>query len=624
MSDPSRAPSRAESRSPSSSSRKRRTPRAWSSVRLWLLVGVSLALLLPMLLWWRSGVSARPSPAMMLSVWLAQWMAVMGVLGLIWQHRVRSMFNRLLARVQWLVSESGSMSGAPRAKWRWRYSTLDLLEHRLRQAQARAIKLGRELDARHVDLHRMAMYDGLTGLPNRRLFRDLMHRALSQARRDGRSMALMFIDLDFFKEVNDRFGHAAGDELLRCMAQRLSQTVRGADLVGRVGGDEFLALLPDTADAEAIAQTALRMIRSIELPVPLSEGTCQAQVSASIGVARYPADGTDFELLLKHADHAMYRAKALGRGRFVLFHSDEATLPPGELMTPPQAAFELAQALERDELQLCYQPVIDTASGYAAGAEALVRWHHPELGVMTPARFIRRAEESGQLHALEQRTLELACAQLAQWKQMSQRPGRLSINVAVAEFRHPTWAQNLARAMQRHGIDAGELAIELTESALLHDSDELQERLQALQRMGVALIIDDFGSGAMPVRRLAELRPTLVKLDAGIVQRLPQDGAARSVVQAVVGMTRALGVVLVAEGVETAAQRDLLIELGCALQQGYLFGWPQPALPEPAWALPRADVLALPQRGANDSRLGELPASDIDRLPDGMQPPRRA
>ncbi|MBQ0943258.1 EAL domain-containing protein [Ideonella sp. 4Y16] len=579
------------------------------SLRLLLMVALVAALLLPVVV--LSWLAPRPAASLELLPVLAwQVGAVLLVLTAVWMLGVLRPLMRLRAAAIGLADMRGEGVQVCRPGWRPLGSELDQITRLLQQAQGRMAGLLGELEERHREMHRMAMYDALTGLPNRRMLREMFDRAAAQARRQNRPMAVLFIDLDHFKEVNDRHGHPAGDELLQTIARRLQDTLRRADLIGRLAGDEFVALLQDASDPQHLAHTTLRVIHAVEQPVPLDGGRIQGEVSASVGVARFPADGDDFDQLLDHADQAMYQAKMLGRGRFALF---QPQLSPGE--RPIGADGEMLRAFDDDELQLFFQPVIDTETGQAVGAEALIRWQHPSEGLLPPSRIIHRAEETGALHRLELRTLDQACAQLAAWKRMGLKPGKVSINVSAPEFRHAAWAEELGQALTRHGIHRGELAVELTEGTLMGDAEDTAQRLRALRSLGVPLVIDDFGSGPISLARLGELQPAMVKLDAGFVQRLPQDVAARALVSGIVGLARSLGITVIAEGVETEAQRDMLADLGCPLQQGYLFARPQPALPEPAWPLPHAepDLEPWPLEGANDAMLSPLDALQPNR-----------
>lgn len=504
---------------------------------------------------------------------------VLGALVLLW------VLNwRLLRPIDRLKRQASAMAqpdarAAPRVDW-LRQDELGMLGQHLNLAHDRLDSLLAELESSNAELRRMAMVDQLTGLPNRRLFRELFDHALAVAKRSQQPMALMFIDLDRFKHINDTLGHPAGDELLRTLGQRLRQVMRGSDIVGRLSGDEFIALLPDVSGPEAIAHTALRVIHAIEGPVPLAgKAAVQMQVSASVGVALFPADGGSFDELLRHADQAMYRAKAAGRGRYVLFR--EAQRPD----TPkPGSDAELVMALTRHELLLHYQPVIDTHTGHAVGAEALLRWQHPSQGLLPPARFFHRAEECGQIHALEQLALRSACEQLAQWKAAGMQTGSMAVNLSASEFRHEQLPHLLARVMHDHHVGAGELELELSSHSLMSDPEFTLTRVEELRAMGVALVLEDVGSSMLSLSRLGQLHPARIKIDSTLVSRLPEDREACTTVNAIVQLARSLGVGVAASGVETEAQRDALAQAGCHWQQGFFFARPAPASNEPHWA----------------------------------------
>lgn len=503
----------------------------------------------------------------MLLLWAAlQWRLMRPL------RSLKSLASRLGA-----PSELAAMSSRPSGS-----DELSDLDRHLGLAEDRIHELVGQLEASNAELRRMAMYDQLTGLPNRRLFRELFEHALAVARRGRQPMALMFIDLDRFKHINDTHGHPAGDALLLCISQRLRETARESDIIGRLGGDEFVALLPLATSFESIAHTALRLIHAVEMPVPLDSNGLTVRISASIGVARYPRDGDEFDDLLRRADQAMYRAKALGRGRYALYRDGQTPdLPPGS-----GADDELRQALKRGEMLLHYQPLVDTAQGRLVGTEALMRWQHPRDGLLSPSRFLRRAEEGGYLPALAHLSLDAACGQLARWRRAGHAPGRVAINVSDAQFRHPDWPDALGSALQRHAVERGQLEVELTEATLMADPESTQARVDMLHEMGVGVAIDDFGSGLISLARLPALQPTRIKLDANFVQRLPDDEAALGLIDGVVRLCRSLSIDVVAEGVETEAQRDVLFRLGCVRQQGHLFGAAQPALSEPPWPLP--------------------------------------
>lgn len=525
---------------------------------------------------------------------LALVTALLGGLVLAWvlNWRLLRPINRL-KRQAGALARPGSRH-APTQHWQ-RQDELGQLGQHLNLAHERIDGLLAELGSRNTELQRMAMVDPLTGLPNRRLFRELFEHAQQVARRSQHTMALLFIDLDRFKQINDTLGHPAGDELLRTIAQRLRGVVRGSDIVGRLAGDEFVALLPEVRGPEAVAQTALRIIHAVETPVPLAGQAVVMQVSASVGVAMYPGDGHAFDELLAQADQAMYRAKAAGRGRYVLSReTDRAEARP---TAETGSSAELAQALARRELQLHFQPVIDTRTGRAVGAEALLRWQHPQLGLLAPARFIHRAEACGHIQALCECALKGACAQLAAWKAGGVLDGPMAVNLSTGEFRHEHLPRLAGQLLREYQLDPGELELELSSHTVMADPEFAQARADELRALGVALVLEDVGSSLVSLSRLGQLQPAKLKVDASLVARLPGDNEAYATVNAIVQLARSLGVAVSALGVENEAQRDLLAELGCHGQQGFLFARPAPASDAPPWATP-SDPRAVDQRRA--------------------------
>lgn len=506
---------------------------------------------------------------------------------------------RLLRPIHRLKRQAGALARpssrhAPAQDWQ-RHDELGQLGQHLNLAHERIEGLLAEVESRNIELRRMAMVDPLTGLPNRRLFRELFEHALQVARRSQHTMALLFIDLDRFKHINDTLGHPAGDELLRTIAQRLRSVVRGSDIVGRLSGDEFVALLPEVRGPESVAQTALRVIHAVETPVPLAGQAVVMQVSASVGVAMYPGDGQAFDELLAQADQAMYRAKAEGRGRYIL--SREAGRPEPRAPTEAGSSAELAQALARREFKLYFQPVIDTRNGRAVGVEALLRWQHPQQGLLPPARFIHRAEACGQAHALCQRALEGACEQLAVWKASGVLDGCMAVNLSTGEFRHEHLPKLVGQLLKAYQLEPGELALELSSHTVMADPEFAQARADELRALGAALVLEDVGSSMVSLVRLGQLHPAKLKIDASLVARLPGDNEAYATVNALVQLARSLGVAVAALGVENEAQRDVLAELGCHWQQGFLFAPPAPASDAPPWATP-SDPRAVDQRRA--------------------------
>jgi len=503
-------------------------------------------------------------------VWLVVVQVAAGVAVLVSVLSLRLL--RPIDRLKRQASAIAAREPMPPLPWRGRDELGQLGQH-LNEVRGRIQELFDELERKNAQLRKMAMYDHLTGLPNRTLFRELFQQEAAQARRGDRPMALLFIDLDRFKTVNDAMGHAAGDELLLGTSQRLFSALSESVVLGRLSGDEFLVLMPDAQPWDHVAATAERLLRVIETPLPLARAAHQAQVSASIGIALCPRDGEDFDTLLRHADLAMYRSKELGRARYSFFHAELNAA----FQSRVELERELAHAIAHDELVLHYQPVVEALTGRVRGCEALVRWQHPERGLLMPGAFIAMAEESGLIRELGLWTLEAACAQLARWKAAGRHPGKVAINVSALQFRDQRLPETLKSALLRHAIEPGELELELTESTLMADTDTAMRTVASLRALGVALVIDDFGTGYSSLAYLKRLKPDKLKIDRSFVMDLPDDADDRALTQAIIGIAKALSISVVGEGVETVAQRDDLLALGCSLQQGHLSGRPQPA-----------------------------------------------
>lgn len=435
------------------------------------------------------------------------------------------------------------------------------------------------LEAKNHELRRMAMFDPLTGLPNRLLMRELFTHAAAAARRGTVSMALLFIDLDHFKGVNDAHGHAAGDELLQGVGQRLRAALRESDVVCRLGGDEFLVLLPRVEDWEFVAGTAERLVQAVQTPMVLTGAAEPARVGASIGIAMFPADSEDFDALVRAADVAMYRSKELGRGRYNFYHADMDVTLRARL----ELERELADAIEQGQLRVHYQPVVDARHGHIAGCEALVRWQHPRRGLLMPDAFIDAAERTGLIEALGRWVLDTACAQLARWQSIGHPGLQMAVNVSALQLQDPDFAERVRQVIAAHGLGRQVLVLELTESTLLADGQAAQRAVSALHAAGVQLAIDDFGTGFSSLAALKLVQPDRLKIDRSFVHDLPGRDADSALVEAMFGMARALGITVVAEGVETPEQRDWLQARGGHLQQGWL--WSRAVPPEAFEAL---------------------------------------
>ncbi len=430
-------------------------------------------------------------------------------------------------------------------------------------------------------LEHQATHDALTALPNRALFQGRLGQALAGAARGGDAAAVLFLDLDRFKVVNDSLGHAAGDDLLVAVAGRLAGCVRGGDTVARLGGDEFAVLLAGLGVGREATRTAGRIIRALDAPFRL--GGRDVVTATSIGIA---VGGTGHAAadLLRDADVALYRAKARGRGRYAVFD----TAMNARALERLELEADLRRALRRGEFEVYYQPKVDLGTGCLAGLEALVRWRHPVRGVVGPGVFIPLAEETGLIQPLGQWVLEEACRQARRWGEAMGAVGGgaavvVSVNLSARQFAQPTLVEDVARALAAGGADPHQVQLEITEGVAMGNAEATVEILRRLKELGVGLAIDDFGTGYSSLAYLKRFPVDALKIDRAFVTGLRRETADSSIVGAVVGLRRALRLAVVAEGVETAEEAAQLCELGCALGQGYHFARP----------LPRAQVDAL-------------------------------
>ena len=508
-----------------------------------------------------------------------QVIATLFVLTPVLVTRVLRPIDRLKTQASAMLNHESSDT-SPLFAWR-RRDELGMLGRHLSQVQEELRGLFAQLGAKNAQLQQMAFYDQLTDLPNRSLFRDLVQREMLQARRGQQQFGIFFIDLDRFKAVNDSMGHAAGDELLMQVARRLRDTLREVDVVCRQSGDEFLVLVRNIAHWESLGETAGRVLRVIETPFTVAGAS--ARVSASIGIALFPDDAQDFETLVKHADIAVYQAKTLGRARYSFYHS--------ELNYRLQANLELEQqlthAISDGQLVLHYQPQVDANSGELVAVEALVRWQHPQRGLLYPAQFIGLAEESGRIAEMGVWTLGEACRQMGEWKAKGLDVGSMAVNVSALEFRDHRLLDSLQAALQTSGIAPQCLEIEITETVLMAETETSQRIIERLRQLGVGIAIDDFGTGYSSLAYLKRLRPNQLKIDRSFVNDTTNDSDSRAIVKGVVGLAQALGLNVVAEGVETAEQLLFLRETGCQTLQGYYIAKPLPVADLEAWIASR-------------------------------------
>ena len=422
----------------------------------------------------------------------------------------------------------------------------------------------------------LAFHDRLTGLPNRTLLEEHLAVAVARASRQENSLALLFLDLDNFKLVNDSFGHIAGDELIREVAGRLREVTRASDLLARQGGDEFLLLVTDLGEHPPVRAAAVAGKLGAALTEPFQLGGSEFQVNASIGVSIYPRDATDGESLLRHADAAMYKAKGAGRGRISVYESDDPDLQTLSMLERLSAPTQLRRAIEGDELVMHYQPVVRLADDQVVGMEALVRWQHPERGLLLPAHFIPLAEETGLISALGDWVLGAVLAQMAAWTQEGLAP-QVSFNLSPHQLRQPSLPERVREQLVSSGVDASSLSAEITESAAMVELAATASVLGDLAALGIRLAVDDFGAGYSSLARLRTLPVHILKIDRSFLPEIPESREARAIVASIVRLAGALGKVPIAEGVETQEQRAFLVEHGCPLAQGFLLARPMPA-----------------------------------------------
>ncbi|MNZ65665.1 Phytochrome-like protein cph2 [compost metagenome] len=425
-----------------------------------------------------------------------------------------------------------------------------------------------DIDAGQARLRAWAESDPLTQLPNRARLHARLAQAIGHAEQSGLQLALLFIDLDRFKNINDSLGHAVGDELLIQVARRLSGAVRASDTVSRLGGDEFVILLENLPHAEQAALVAKALLQATAGQYLVAGH--ELAVTPSIGIAVYPADGADAETLLKNADAAMYHAKAVGRNNFQFFTAAMNTRVSEHL----DLENRLRQALERHELSLHYQPQYDLDSGRLSGCEALMRWHNPVLGQVPPDKFIPIAEDSGLILVLGEWALHEACRQAMAWQAQGLPALPVAVNVSAMQFRHADLADQVERALRDSGLPPRLLELELTESVLAENLEQVGATLARLKQLGVRLAMDDFGTGYSSLSYLKHFKLDTLKIDRSFVSDLPDFGDNAALAITIIGMARSLGMTCIAEGIEASAQEEFLRAHGCSRGQGYLFSRP--------------------------------------------------
>lgn len=419
-------------------------------------------------------------------------------------------------------------------------------------------------------IHRLAHYDATTELPNRVLLQDRLLHAINRVERGGKRLALLFLDLDGFKMINDTFGHSAGDEVLRLVGVRLTSRLRKADIVARIGGDEFAVVLSDVDQSNDVQTICDQLLQVITEPYELSGES--SRVTTSIGIAMFPEDGSDVQTLLKHADAAMYRAKERGKNRYA-FYEPEMNQRAEERL---QLTRQMRQALDREEFGLCFQPQYDLASGRLVGVEALVRWHDEEGNLIPPSRFIPVAEDSGLIVPLGNWVLNEACRQAQHWREQELDFGRLSVNISGRQFSEEGLQAAVAAALATSGLPGDRLELEITESWVMEGPYRAEQQMRLLHGMGVNLVIDDFGIANSSMAYLKSFPVQKLKIDRSFIRDILSDSDDAAIVSAIIAMGHSLGLRVVAEGVETSEQSAFLRGTGCDEVQGYLFGRPVP------------------------------------------------
>src|SRR4051794_13820420 len=419
-------------------------------------------------------------------------------------------------------------------------------------------------------LRSLAYHDPLTGLPNRLLFHDRLSQAIERARRARQLLTVMLVDLDRFKLINDSLGLVTGDQIIKGVADRLVQKLRKSDTVARLGGDEFMVLLLGTTGAEAAARVAQKLLDVLRPPLQVDGH--ELTTSASIGIALFPHDGDDADTLIKNADNALSRAKEQGRNHYQFYTDDMNVTAFERLMLESR----LRKALEQDEFVIYYQPKVSLVDGAVIGVEALLRWFHPDLGLVPPGEFIPLAEETGLIMDIGAWVLKTACTQVRRWQRMGHGRLELAVNISARQFQEKNLVATIAAAVEESGMQAGLIELELTESVIMRDAPEAARRLQELTALGIRLAIDDFGTGYSSLGYLRAFPISTLKIDRSFVRDIDRDPNSAALAQAIIALASSLKLKVVAEGVETREQLEQLRACGCQELQGFIFSKPLP------------------------------------------------
>lgn len=430
---------------------------------------------------------------------------------------------------------------------------------------------------KQAELSYLAHYDHLTGLPNRILLSDRLTQALLDAERKNMLVALLFIDVDRFKTINDSLGHSFGDAVLRTLSSRLQAVARQSDTVARIGGDEFVILMTNLSEPDDAERMALRLLKSMFTPVELLGHTLV--ITISIGIAIYPRDDMDPSRLLAKADAAMYEVKSAGRNGIQNYRAGQGIFDSSRL----KLENDLRQAIASDGLQLHYQPQFDLGNRQVIGIEALVRWSHPTRGMIPPLEFISLAEECGLIHDLGEWVLREACYQMRSWQEIGFPSIHMSINVSALQFRRIDFTDTLMAIIEHNKVDPGLITLELTESVLMHDANEVLEIMLKIRELGVRLAIDDFGTGYSSLSYLRRFPISCLKIDQSFVRDIHHNSANESITKAIIALAKSLSLNVVAEGIETSAEKSVLETLGCTKGQGYYYSRPLSAMDFSSW-----------------------------------------
>jgi len=433
------------------------------------------------------------------------------------------------------------------------------------------LSVQQQLEEQKLSLERLAHHDALTGLPNRLLFLDRLRQAIKKVHREDTQLAVLFVDLDRFKQINDSLGHTMGDAVLKAVARRLQDCLREEDVVARLGGDEFTIIMGSLHKPQHAMAMAQKLIRSVQRTVKHDDH--ELYVSASIGISLYPQDGQSADILLRNADAAMYKAKHEGRSNFQFYTTDMTELAFERVLMEAH----LHRALEREQFVVYYQSQVDLLTGKLIGLEALVRWQHPELGLLLPTKFIPLAEDTGLILPLGRWVLQTACRQITAWHNADLYPGRIAVNLTGNQLKNDKVIPTIAQILEENSCQPDWLELEITESVIMEQHGRSFNILQRLRDCGIELAIDDFGTGYSSLAHLKRLPVSRLKIDRSFIRDIPQDSSNRAIARAVIAMGKSMGLRVIAEGVETVEQKAFLAAEQCDEIQGYIYGRPLPA-----------------------------------------------